>query len=357
MIDIPDPRRYAADGAAGELARITDVAALNHRLHSLLQGGDDVAIAAALRAAPSQAAYAMLWQSICDLANHAGATAGETGVVARVFALPLVIITGSRRPATLPGVIPDIAAVTHLFEQHGALGPSRNFGLGNALCSLETIESVAPGEIYAWTRDPGATRGELPPSPIVIEQPGEEVHLRFLVGAAIAPASEPSFVETASNIGVWGMPLTRALTAQLAQPNIEVLPLARPPLDLLRAGHAGRHAQLDAAFNLFVSNAVRRLRGSTGDPDAVVSAHDDGDIRVSLSSPFDDMTIERFRWPLHPLDDIADILATIADMLAACRVRNVQSAATVLPALNAQGQVWFSRGRAADRDVAGSLPH
>ena len=351
---MPDPRQYRADAFSHALNDVRDAADLRRRLDDLLKRGADAEIAGALRAAPNQAAYTQLWQAVCDAANQVGNASASPDVVARIFALPLVIITGSRRPANLPGVVPDIGAIAELFTQHGALGPARNFGIGNALCSLETIESVRPGEIYAWTRDPGAPRRELPPSAIAIAQPGEHVHLRFLVGAAIAPAAEPSFVETASNIGVWGMPLTRALAAQLAQPDVEVLPLARPPLDLLRAGQAGRFAQLEAAFNLFASNAVRRLRSATGDPDAVIGAHDDGDIRVALSSPFDDTTVEGFRWPLHPLDDLAALVDSIAGLLKECRVTNVQCLPTILPALNAQGQVWFAR--AGDGAAAGRMP-
>jgi hypothetical protein len=342
LIKLPDPRRYGAGLPAHALHEIADTPVLLARVESLLRGGDDAEIQRALQAAPSRAAYVKLWQAVCDAANHTGgAPAGD--VVARIFALPLIIITGSRRPVSVPGVVPDIAAIADLFKQHGALGPARNFGLGNALCSLDTIEGIRPGEIYAWTRDPGATRRDLPPDAIKAGTPGEHVHLRFLAGAAIAPASEPSFVETASNIGVWGMPLTRALSAQLAQAQVELLPLARPPLDMLRAGQAGRHAQLETAFNLFASNAVRRLRGGTGDPDAVISTHDDGDIRISLSSPFDPAAIEGFRWPLHPLDDLAGLADAITGLLNECRVTNVQYAPTVLPALNAQGLVWYPR--------------
>jgi hypothetical protein len=349
---IPDPRRFGEGSPVHALNEGTDPPALRRQLDSLLSRGDDAEIMQALRAAPTQAAYVKLWQAVCDAANHAGSVSPGTDVVARIFALPLVIVTGSRQPASLPGVVPDIAAIAELFKQHGALGPARNFGLGNALCSLETIESIRPGEIYAWTRDAGATRRELPPSAIEVAEPGEHVHLRYLVGAAIAPTAEPSFVETASNIGVWGMPLTRALASQLAQPNVEVLPLARPPLDLLRAGQAGRYAQLETAFNLFASNAVRRLRGATGDPDAVISAHDDGDIRVSLGSPFDETMIEGFRWPLHPLDDLAGVLSSIAGMLADCRITSMRYSQSILPALNQHGQIWFARAPDADRLVS-----
>jgi hypothetical protein len=150
------------------------------------------------------------------------------------------------------------------------------------------------------------------------------------------------------------MEITRVLAAQLAQPGVEVLPLARPPLDLLRAGHAGRVAQLDAAFNLFVSNAVRRFRTAAGDPVAVISVHDDAEIRVSFSSRFDDALAEGFRWPLDPLDDIDRIAGSVASLLAECRVTDVHFAATALPALNAQGQVWFVSAR--DIAVRGAAP-
>ena len=350
-MQLPDPRRYAEGTQADGPAPLADPAALR----SLLRRGGDAQIALALRAAPSQAEYARLWQAVCDAANHV--ESGDAAVVARVFALPLVIITGSRRPASVPGVVPDIAAIAALFEKHGALGPTRNFGFGNALCALETIEAVRPSEIYAWTRHAGAVRRELPPSAIAIAEPGERVHLRYLVGAGIVPAAETSFVEAASNIGVWGMPLTRALAAQLAQPDVEVLPLARPPLDLLRAAQAGRHAQLDAAFSLFVSNAVRRLRGATGDPAAVIGAHDDGDIRVSLNSQFDDTMSEGFRWPLHPLDDIAGVTGSIGDLLVACRVHNVRWVETVLPALDAHGRLWFARASDVEKFAAAARPH
>ncbi|MEO7727988.1 MAG: hypothetical protein ABIS45_12100 [Burkholderiales bacterium] len=354
-LQIPDPRRYAESATtAGSEPPTSD---LSGRLKAMLENGDDVRVMSALRAAPSPASYAEVWRAIGEAAHQPEAAPTEGAIIARLFALPLVIITGSNRPATLPGVVPDIAEVTALFEQHGALGPTRNFGLGNALCSLETMDTITSSEVYKWTRDIDAPRREFPPSPIVIEKPGEEVHLRFLVGAGIAPATAPSFVETAANIGIWGMPFTRLLAAQFAQAGVEVLPLARPPLELLRAAHAGRCAQLDAAFNLFVSNAVRRFRGATGDPVAVISAHDDADVRVSLSSQFDDTVLDGFRWPLHPLDNVARIVDSIGELLAACRVGNVRCVERVLPALDPHGLPWFVSVRDADRLDAGVTCH
>jgi hypothetical protein len=348
---LPDPRRFGAgDHALLQLAGDD----LRCELEKLLRGGSDTEITLALRAAPSHAAYVRLWQAVCDVAHHAGG-ADDAAVVARIFALPLVIVTGSRSAASLPGVLPDIGAVTALFEQHCALGRTRTVGLSNALCSLETLDGVKPGEVYAWGSAAGGVPRELAPSDIVLEEPGEKVHLRFLVGAGITPAAEPSFIETSSNIGAWGMPLTRLLAAQLGQSGIDVLPLARSPRDLLRAAHAGRVAQLEVAFNLFASNAVRRIRAATGDPIAVISTHDDAELRVSLGSPFDDTMAEGFRWPLHPLDAIGRVTNSIMELLGECRVSDANCVGRILPSLNAQGQVRF--GMACDFADGASQRH
>ena len=333
---LPDPRTYGAgahrfDRLAAPELRVEVERALREKRQGELE--------AALRAAPTHAAHARLWNVVCEAAHAPDPDPAAAST--RIFALPLVIVTGGARPAVLPGVLPDIAGIAALFGQYGALGRTGNFGFTNALCDLGTLERVTPVDAYEWTHAASAAPRELAPAPVVLSGAGEEAHLRFLVGAGIVGGAEPSFVETASNIGAWGMPLTRALAAQIAQPGVEALPLARPPLELLRAAHAGRCAQLETALNLFVSNAVRRFRASVGDPVAIVSAHDNAELRVSLSSPYDAALHEGFCWPLHPLDDIAQIGGEVAQLLAACRVHDVSYIGQVLPAQDGNGRTWF----------------
>jgi len=131
------------------------------------------------------------------------------------------------------------------------------------------------------------------------------------------------------------------LAGQLAQAGAEILPLARPPADLLRATLVGRSAQLEAACNLFASNAVRRFRSASGDPVAIISAHDNSELRLTLSQPFDVQMVEGFRWPLHPLDDIAAIVASMTELLTACRIGRIEIAPRVLPACKAEAIDWF----------------
>ncbi len=343
--NLPDPRRYGAGAPPHPLNRLS-AQPLRSALERALAERRDADIEDALHAAPTREAHFQLWNAVCAAAH--AADPGPAAASTRIFALPLVLVTGSRRPAVLPGVLPDIAAVSALFGQYGVLGRTSNFGFTNALCGLETLEGVKPGEVYAWTHASAHAPRELAPDPIILAGLGEEVHLRFLVGAGIVGAAEPSFVETASNIGAWGMPLTRALAGQLAADAVEMLPLPRPPIELLRASHAGPCAQLEAALNVGVTNEIRRFRASVGDPVAIVSVHDDGDLRLSLSSQFEDTLHEGFRWPLHALDDIAQIVGDMAQLLAACRVADVNYVNRILPAHDAKGQTWFPQVRELD---------
>ena len=342
MNSLPDPRPRGAGLhpwhalADGALAAAVAVAYARD---------DGAEWAAALADASSAAAVRRLWTIAAAAAERVEAAA-DTAVVTRYYALPLVLVAGSRNAAMVEGVLPDVNAVQALLTEKGAVGPTRNFGLSNALVAAEALSAITPSAVYRATRG-AAPLQEFAPAPVAVARTGEEVHLRFLVGAGIAPASAPSFVETAANIGAWGMPLAHLLAKQLAQPGVELLALPRPPVPLLAAAHAGRRAQLEAAFNLFVSNELRRFRRAVGDPAVVVSAHQigqgGGELRVTLSTPFDESLAAGFRWPLDPRDNLAEIVVVIEGLFAECRVGDVSAVSRVLPDLNAQGVPWFPR--------------
>jgi hypothetical protein len=298
---------------------------LRAEIRRCLSEENDAAFYDALRAAPSDAVYRMLWQAICSVVE-APVTEGA-GIVARPFAIPVVFVAGSRAPKRVPGAISDVGEVQSLIERHGAIGATRNFGLSAELVALEALERLRPSRVYRWNSDfAGGGIGGMAGEAMEVTAGREQAHLRFLVGAGVAPAHLPSFLETAADIGRWGTPFTRVLARQLAQEGLELLPLARPPAVLLDAPHRGRRAVLDTAFQLFASHVIRDCRMTAGEPTIIVSAHRMGrspEVRVSVSSMYDDTWLEGFRWPLHPLDDLAEITATIAELLDACRVTDV----------------------------------
>lgn len=224
--------------------------------------------------------------------------------------------------------------------------------MSNALCPLEALEGLKPSAVHRWSAGwaSGAARREIPPQHIVVEPGREQVHLRFLVGAGIVAQDAPSLPDTAAGIGVWGLRLTRALVRQLAQPALDLLPVPRPAVSLLKAAHAGRCAQLELASNLFVSNTVRQFRATVGDPTAVISTHriDGGaaEIRISMSSVFEDTLLEGFHWPLHPLDGLERIVTALSELLHDCRVNDVRVVEVVLPAHLASGTPFLRANQA-----------
>jgi hypothetical protein len=119
--------------------------------------------------------------------------------------------------------------------------------------------------------------------------------------------------------------------------------MPRPPAGLYTAAYAGRRAGIEAAFNLFMSNSVRRFRMAVGDPAVTLSTHASGEIRVTLSTPFDDSLVEGFRWPLHPADDLVEIEHTLASMLRECRLPEPHYAPGVLPDYTATGAILYPK--------------
>lgn len=358
-MSLPDPRLWRAPSADSPLQAtaiaslggdIAARAALRLELDDLLDHGADAQVQALLRDAPSAACYRHLQQMLAKLVNKPAR--GET-VIARLFAIPLVIVAGTKKAIIVPDALPDIAAVSALLEQHGVLGAGRNFGLGNALCSVETLNCLPPSLLRQWAAQlrTGAAPLELAGSAIAVVPGREQVELRFLVGATVVPAHVPSVIEAGANVGAWGMPLTKLLAQQLAQAGLDLLPIPRAPIALYMAGDAGRAAQIELAFSLFLSNAVRQFRLAVGDPAVVLSAHrgteGSGELRVSLSSAFDESLLEGFRWPLYPGDEISEILNKINNLLNECRLTDVQVAAAVAGDLNAWGGRFLNA-----RDVA-----
>lgn len=346
MLSLPDPRRptalpesnalaaalVAVAGSDTSVDRSKARAALVDAIRSLLAAGDGTAVIEALHAPlPSAAARALV--AAVDAAINSPGADEQGSVLARVFLLPVVMVSAGKSPATVAGVVPDIAEITAVMKRAAALGAVENFGLGNALGSLTGAGSVSPAALHALVRQFGAAGGNdvLAPEPLVIETADESVHLRFLAGASVTPADLPSFLETAGQIGRWGMGFSQALAQQLAEPGLSLLPLPRAPRPWFTALEEGRFAREELAFNLFASGAIRRIRAESGDPEALVTAREDGTVRVDLTSPFDAMLHHAHAWTLAPADDLAAVERSIRQLLEDCRVVRVDGGDRVLP--------------------------
>jgi len=335
---IPDPRRYASDGASPLASAAQQLASsatgskssldvLARQISGMLAQGDENAVRDALRKAPSAQASRALYQAL-DIACTPGVPGSETAVPAsgvnlHLFAIPLLIVVGAPTEQRISGVVPDTEAVRALFEQSGVLGHCRNFGLSNALAALEHMEAIpwvtlhSIANTQAWTDYAGL---DLPPADIDVPAERETVHLRFISGAALTPSDAPAFVEAAGDIGRWGIPLTKELGKQLTVADVSLLAIPRAPRSIVGAMREGWFAVRELGFQLFLSNALRQARTRIGEPDVTVAACSDQTIRIRLTSPFDDLLDQTYGWPLSPSDDFDDIVGSISALLEQARV-------------------------------------
>ena len=355
----PDPRVFPDIGSATESAR--ELYALAERslraetaqradafdrelrealFARLVAGGPE--LAAMLAGAPSVDVARHLWRSL-DAAWRDAAPAGDSALAVTLFALPLVIVVGREGAVgdgVLPGILGDPAKLAGILREHRALAGNETFALSNALVAADAIDVARLPEIFAWCRLPDATPSGalLParafvPAPLSYHAGREAVHLRFLVGGAVATPGADLTADTV--VGKWGVPLVRELVAQLAAGPAAVLALPRAPQRLLPAVAQGRAAQREVSAQIFASNAIRKLRSTVGEPTAVISAHrapeapGGGELRLSLSSPFEPGAAEGFRCPLYPLDRVGDVVSMLVDLMRDCRVTDIRTLAGV----------------------------
>jgi hypothetical protein len=371
-IDIADPRAYCAPTgpvqeslirlaeaslAASSASRAEEIdATLVSALAGHLQGEDAWRLADLFSAAPSAAVARHIWRRLIDGWRAASAAEGDR-VVATLFALPVVIVAGATSndssPAAstlggvLAGVLNEPEGLMALLREHHALGGNLTFALAAPMVAADALDIPRLPTLLAWQKlssSNGPVARELHPTPMVVHSNQESVYLRFLIGTAIGASAVDVFAGKGG--GEWIMPLAQELSRQLATTGLSVLALPRPPQAPLLALQHGRAAQREVGAQLFASNAIRRFRARVGEPSAVISAHrcpaapGGGELRLSLSSPFDPRQAEGFRCPLFPPDRVVDVATMLVDLLRDCRVTDVRVIA----------------GAQADRDPGTGLP-
>ncbi|MDQ2963445.1 MAG: hypothetical protein M3R31_09865 [Pseudomonadota bacterium] len=318
---------------------------LTTALAERLESGDALLLAELIAAAPSVAIARQLWRRLIDawrLASRRGAT---DGVAATLFAVPVVVIAATRSTAdtsalvpSVAGVLSDTARLAAILLEHRALASNDSFGLADALVAADAVDVPRLSELLAWQRLVGkreTVERDLPPTPIAVQSGQQSVHLRFLIGTTLG-APDVDVLATADGAG-WALALAGELARQLALPEVSVLALPRTPQSPPAALQQGRAAQREVGAQLFASNAIRKLRATVGEPSAVISAHrclgapGGGELRLSLSSPFDPRQAEGFRCPLFPTDPVADVASMLVDLLRDCRVADVRVLREVHP--------------------------
>jgi hypothetical protein len=270
---------------------------------------------------PSRAAYQELWQATRAVVEQA------PGRHAVVFAVPLVLVAGSRQRATLPDHIADVDGLNQLLREHGVFGADAEVFLSGKLLHADAVLGITPAQLFRFSRQlADAARGvplELEASAVTVREEG--VFLRYLLGVAIHPDKQEAPVNFDSRVGSWGVPLMNFLGKQLATDGVTLFPIARPPAPLMQAIVAGNQARLEVALQVFCSSSLRHLRSENRQPVAHVAAHGNNEIHFTLSSSgAGEKSPAHFVWPLAPLDSVERIEQDFLQLMQECQVEMVQ---------------------------------
>jgi hypothetical protein len=312
--------------------------ALTQRYRAALEQARDAEIGDSLRGATSPAVYRCLAHALDAAVNSAPPRAS---VLVRVFAFPVLIVTGGCAGAILPGVLPEVSRLREVLQACGALGPVRNFGLANALADLATLRAVPPSRLYRLTQggpDALASVLDLPPAEVTTTTDEDEVHLRFLAGAAVTPVEAPSFLETASAIATWGTAMTQELGRQMKAEGLSVLPIPRPPATPIAAPAVGWIAREELALQAFLSRVLRRFRAEIGEPEVALAVLDTGELGVRVASPFVEDRVAIHCRSLHPSEELSAVVADVLGLLRDCRVQSAEVLPEVVRAAAFRGR-------------------
>ena len=374
-LDLPDPRSWPPEPAEPPWPRLRAAleaptrddadahdAAVRAWLAARIDATDGVALAHAFAQAPSFALARHLQRLVADVERTYASSEALRHVL---FALPVVLVAAleeDRAPIVVQGVVPEVDALADRLRNARAFGGAETFALSRSLVAAPALDWAALPALLARSRL--AERGsdvpiaaiapvDLAPAPMRIAATEERVFLRFIAGAILAPAHADPLANPA--LGGEGIAIARGLGDALKTPGVSLLALPRPPERLSLAVAAGRAAQREVSAQLFVSNAIRKLRLSYGEPTAILSAHraadmpGGGELRVSLSSPFAPKAAEGFRCPLYPTERVQDVAAMLEALLRDCRVGDVRTLAGIHDDLDPlTGQPLFFKDAGGD---------
>ncbi|QDQ28943.1 hypothetical protein FNU76_22740 [Chitinimonas arctica] len=340
---LPDPRPYSGIDQSPLHALATQLlsennlgrlvaaeAALDAELAAQLRHGGDADIAKAISTAPNPAVVRLLSERLRVAIEQPLAGSAQHAVV---FAIPVVMVAGVRGQHEIPGKLPDVAVLQTLLTEHGIFQRGSDIQLAGKLLDREQLLAIQPSQLLRWRDALQYASGGLPhefkESPIKVD--GDGVFLRYLVGVAMQPADAPAVVQLNATPGQWAMAFSKLLSEQLKHDAMTFFPLPRAPQAWLAALDDGRVAQQEIRFQVFASNTLRKLREAGETPVAVLSCHDNGELRVTLGAEKNGEEWAGFIWPLGPLDRVDALQGMMSMLLRECHHDDIRIVGEILP--------------------------
>ncbi|KAF0814245.1 hypothetical protein IGB42_01144 [Andreprevotia sp. IGB-42] len=350
---LPDPRLYPRVNAQNPVIRalmsyLTESdghQAAQKRLQlasllgDLIGSNDNAGLNAALTQAPSQDAYKVLWELLRETVEN---PAGGCTRWAIPFAIPVVLVAGSKGNVTLPGEI-DAAVALDALKAGGVIAADADVWLSDQLLGPDQLAAVSATQLTRWRDELDSAAAGLPRqfelAPLAFKD--EAVFQRYLVGVAIQQRGAEAAIKLNTQPAQWTLTLAQKLGDALKTNGVTLFPIPRTPLAWLAATEAGRVTQLETRLQVATSNALRSIRSNGQSPVATIASHEGGEIRITYSIREDKERWEGFVWPLAPLDSAERIRHFAEELFQECRLDDIRVIDAVQPDQDLDGLPFF----------------
>jgi len=278
-------------------------------LIDILKNENDALINVALNLSPNQQVASLIWDSV----NLAVNSHGED-LNAHIFAIPLILVAGSKTRQTINGQL-DVNKINEFFFEKNIFSKDSDSFISGKLIEPQVLAKFKPSQYYYWVRNLKNAKLWLPVnidgSPI--EMINEGVFLRFLIGISIDNSLNQEAYRNSS------IEFMKLIGEELKNPQITLFPIPFAPVKLSEAFAIGDNYRKEIAIQVAVSNIIRKIREQGLVPHAYISTEGEAIKLVVASNDNQDLS-ETSLWQLNRFDEISPIISTLVDLLTDMQV-------------------------------------
>jgi hypothetical protein len=350
---IKDPRQYTHEYPGSNILIKQALAVLNNQsgfnelmilIDAVLKNENDALINVALNLSPSFTVSNIIWKALNATINSVPETLDAAQlksrqgrqqiigsrqdflplalnnpvITANVFAIPLVLVAGSKVKTKLAGNL-NVNKLNDYFIQNKIFIDETNCFISGKLVDQLSLAKIKPSQLYYWSRNLKNANLWLPielegtPVPVL----NEGVFLRFLIGVSTVNSQSqigntlPLNQEAYRNSS---MGLMELIGKELKNEAITLFPIPFTPVNLSEAYTVGDNKRKEIAVAVALSNIVRKMREQNLIPVAKISGINEA-LQISITNNTDATLSETSVWHLTKFEDYEEHLATITNLL------------------------------------------
>jgi hypothetical protein len=316
MINLIDKRSYAINYPTTNIVINQALAVANKTAttEDLIQimrnscvNNNDALINVALNLAPNYEVSNLIWQALHQALNF---NAPNQLTSACLFAIPIVIVAGSKEPRFLNGNL-DNQVLNDFFLHKQIINPGdHDWFISSRLVDAKTIGEFKPSQYYYWVRNINNAKLWLPVdiAGSQIRVHNEGVFVRFLIGviSGVNGNNDINQLINFNNYRSSSKELMDMVLKQLKTDAVTLFPIPFEPCYLSMSYAIGDNYRKEIALAVSLSNLVRKIKQENLTPlISVIMLNNQIEIKLSSKEP--SIYQELYYWQLTLYDDLAYI--------------------------------------------------